>query len=219
MSFSDALFNHIDQDRPAVRRGFASVLVYTTAGVAFATAAGWVGFGDAWPVAGVSSLIAGAWFAGALARAFSVLRALCRWRARRRVAEQGVPRAGVLCGARDWVDQPKPVWRTVPVLLTNDADVSSDLEFMGHLAARVEREWSLGRQRRRRTLPLNWTDGAEVVLVRVRISSSHLRRGVHGRPWLVCMVASGETGRLVPVPAWIPLPTGQESRPAAGNRL
>lgn len=219
MSFSDALFNHIDQERPAVRRGLGRALVTTTASVAFAAAAGWIGFGDAWPMAVAASLMSGACFAGALARAISVFRALCSWRARRRVAELGVPRSGVLCGPRDWVEQPTAVWRSVPVLLSNDADVSADLEFMAYLAARVEKEWPLGRLRGRRSLPLNWTDGAAVVLVRVRVSAAHLRRGVHGRPWLVCMVASGETGRLVPVPAWIPLPTGQESRPAAGNRL
>ncbi len=219
MSFSDALFNHIDQDRPAVRRGLGRALVVFTASGAFATAAAWIGFGDAWLMSAAATSISAACFAGALVRAAVVCRAYFRWQVRRRVAEQGVPRTGVLCGARDWIENPTSKWSTVPVLLSYDPDVSADLEYLGHLATRVEREWGVAGVRGRRSLPLHWTDGAEVILVRARISASHLRRGVHGRPWLVCTVAGRSAGNLVPVPAWIALPNRQESRPAAGNRL
>lgn len=218
MGSVDALLNHIDQDRPAVRRGLGRSLVYALVGAAAGAAAMWIGFGDAWPSAAAASGLAGMCFGAGVVRTIRIARGYAVWKRRRRIAMDGDVRRGVVClGASD-VEYPGGSPRSVVVLLSFDSDVSSDMEFLSYLAGRVEREWDLRRLQGRRQLPLVWTDGALVVATRVCVADYHLRRGIADRPVVACSVEPGESGGVLAIPSWIPYSSTQESRSAAGNR-
>ena len=218
MPFSEALLNHVDHQRPAVRRGLGRGLVYAFTGSAFAFVSLWIGFGDGWLVGGLFAGLALGTLTASVARCWSVLRGYRRWKLRRALAENGT--AVVACVCPDSLPDTRPDRRPrlVNIVFTFDPDVSADPVFLAYLAARASTEFRGFRGGKFQPLPLGWTDGAAVYRARIAISDIHLRRSGTDTFAVVCVAQQGRTRELLPIPAWIAVPYEKESESATGNR-
>ena len=208
-SLNDRFVAYLDDAKPLIenrpRRGIASIVAgIVTLGIAVALALLWRKLVSApfFPL-GAWLIAWGAWQFVAVKQDKALAQRV------REIAERGQRVNGYLVRAHDSLYRPGSRVQPCQVLISFQPEVSSDKDYMVHLAQRWA-EQTRDRDRkvryRRHKLPLTLTDGSEIYCCDLFIHPGMLSSGYLTGTMLPCIAEYGDQGGIELVPYWLLFP-------------